>query len=362
MALCFASVVILSFFTGITIGYILFEFYIVKKNKVSFNFIEGDEVDKFLEEIRRSKDNGAKMLNYGTNHAPKSKTPISGVERFLKKKNNNKSLSARMRENMSIEKEDSAEVIIDTVVIPASGLFSNEADSDSIAVESAGDISYGIGEDEQVNYSMDDEEMMGGDEDLMGGDEYDSDADEFALDYELLKEYYMDEDSSDDDDDFKITEEESAATSEATENIETSTIDEANSAFEKIDNTEKENNCELLVAISEEHAETNNDTFSSNEVANITDEEESIKSTTQVDVSDRTEGNSQSTTNIALPIPEANKNDKIASNVCIPLGGNTTVGQAIGSNVSIPLTMTEKPVEPSEPPKRKRGRPRKNKT
>jgi hypothetical protein len=54
----------------------------------------------------------------------------------------------------------------------------------------------------------------------------------------------------------------------------------------------------------------------------------------------------------------ASKSDKIESSVCISLGGSSTSTEGL---LNIPLVMTEKPVEPTEPPKRKRGRPRKKK-
>jgi hypothetical protein len=53
------------------------------------------------------------------------------------------------------------------------------------------------------------------------------------------------------------------------------------------------------------------------------------------------------------------KVDKIVSNVCINIGGTSSNTQ--NGFVGIQLTMTEKPVEPDAPPKRKRGRPPKKK-
>ncbi len=367
MALCFASVVILSFFTGITIGYITFEFYIVKKNKVTFNFIEGDEVDNFLEEIRKSKDNGARMLNYGTKPVARS-TPESGLNRLARKQNDKKSLSAQMRENMNIEKEESAEIIVDTVVISADGSITTEMDA---VTASHADASFEENAviDEQDNHFMDDEEMMVGDEDLMGGDEYDSDADEFALDYELLKEYYTNEDENDNtvealDEEENVTDNNDEGVAEVADESIVSTSDEI---IVEAENDETE---EIALSIEEDMSSIPEDMtnivteYDTNDNATVSDdvtEIEAEKDKSSEEKEDTTD-KSESITNVVLPTPDTNKNDKIASNVCIPLGGSSTSGQPIVSNVSIPLTMTEKPVEPQEPPKRKRGRPRKNKS
>ena len=56
------------------------------------------------------------------------------------------------------------------------------------------------------------------------------------------------------------------------------------------------------------------------------------------------------------------KVDKIESIVCIQIGNNSSKLSEMEGFVNIPLTVTVKPVEPDTPPKRKRGRPRKNKT
>ena len=64
MILCFFAIIILSFFTGISLGYIFFEFYTMTRKSTNFDFIEGDEVGNFLEDIRRSRENGARMLKY----------------------------------------------------------------------------------------------------------------------------------------------------------------------------------------------------------------------------------------------------------------------------------------------------------
>ena len=351
MALCFASVVILSFFTGITIGYITFEFYIIKKNKITFSFIEGDEVNKFLEEIRKSKDNGAKMLNYNTSAMRKSPSASSTLERTLKKEKNQESLSARMRQNMQIETPD--EIIANTVSITI--------DDDALLLKE--DVEIGIEEGTMdaipvaaptIEYADESDEM-----------EFDvpDDDDEFEFDEDFMKKYYVTDapaaiSATNVAEDVPYLEDDENSASILSEEGDYEFVQEESSSPPEILSNDNGAEAETL------SSDTTDAQGFRDEATIVTQDDNSAPLPIVPEPDKETKFNSgiEANTNIAIPVTTSSKNDKIESNVCIPLGsGSAGIGFSQGS-VSIPLVMTEKPVEPSEPPKRKRGRPRKNKT
>ena len=361
MALCFFAVIVLSLFTGLAIGYIIFEFYVMARISLYFNYVEGDEVNNFLEEIRKSKDNGARMLNYRTdtkrtdenNHRPTRTRPVS--------------LSSLIRENMQNASEE------DEVFRNRTSLVT--ATTSPIESLQTNDVPEGeLGED-------------------------------FVPDDNLLKKYYYDNLPPEAQETVMSTSEEAieeqsiaktiskeGVVAESTEII-TETKDNAIIATvsdtEDINHAEEIDNSQTTTGnddfdynfgsfddfstssyaseTSEYETEINEDTPKHDELSLISQEDETKSDTKNND-----------TKNVAIE-PEkethmsekekdeeksegkdkTDKRDKIVSNVCINIGGNAS--QTQNGFIGIPLTMTEKPVEPDAPPKRKRGRPPKKK-
>lgn len=342
MALCFFAVIILSFFTGIAIGYIIFEFYIMNRSDINFNYVEGDEVNNFLEEIRRSKDNGARMLNYRTNTRNNTDTALTRNELGTKRSTTSKvaSLSSRIRMNM-IDKADVSEETIQTndlieEVVPAVQEENENSVLDKDIVE----------ENDAENTETFNEQNAESEEYDAMDDLLDSDENDFEVDDEYLKKYYYTE--SNDIDDTKTSLKDSPLNNiEEVDNIDN--IEENNSVEETDVVTEEENsNVTESIAI-EERLEDN--------IQDIHIDKDEEKET----VSDKYDVQDKIISNTAIELPTSDKQDKIASNVCIPLGGGSNKDNKPNSFVAIPLTTTEKPVEPEAPPKRKRGRPRKKK-
>lgn len=355
MALCFLAVVILAFFTGIAIGYIVFEFYIINRSNIKFYFVEGEEVNSFLEEIRRSKDNGARMLKYNVNDNNSHQNPVPQQTSGR----NGRSLSSLLRYGYSepiqpvVSEQNSVEQKLSTAEIEQEKLLvENQVD----------DIEY-----TESNTGIDDDFVP--DDDFLKKYYYDSEEEaneqnnigEFA---DIMGENLSDEEVTDEDEE---TVNEDVETNE--DDIEdivpdedfdlSSLIDSGDNSF--YDDNDKEFNDEVSNEIEEDQT-TVPDTIKEdkNELAIKDDVEEDIK---YISAEKQTEN-----TNTSIKLPTSKSNDKIESNVSIQLGGSSTsptkpngIEFSSGSFVNIPLTMKEKPVEPSEPPKRKRGRPRKNK-
>ena len=350
MAFCFLAVIILSFFTGIAIGYIIFEFYIMNRNGINFNYVEGEEVNSFLEEIRRSKDNGARMLNYKTNTRNSTDAvlvrnegsrPISTASRV-------ESLSSRLRKNLNNQLEGYEEVVsteenVEEVVETTETQDTLQTELTSHNIEDTYDaMSEEYNEDE------------------------DASEEDFVVDDEYLKKYYITEDddipngtSNLEDGDILNIEEQNdtvADVAEAKTDLDTETDE-----YPYID-TEMYSSDDFRI---EPEFDTESDT-----VAETSDTDTSIAE--DIEPNDKQEIETGIKTNVdevsdkivantAIELPKSDKQDKIVSNVCIQLGGTPKKDDSGSSFVAIPLTMTEKPVEPDAPPKRKRGRPRKKK-
>jgi hypothetical protein len=342
MALCFFAVIILSFFTGIAIGYIIFEFYIMNRSDINFNYVEGDEVNNFLEEIRRSKDNGARMLNYRTNTGNNTDTALTRNELGTKRSTTSKvaSLSSRIRMNM-IDKADVSEETIQTndlieEVVPAV----QEENENSVLDK---DI---IEENDAENTETFNEQNAESEEYDAMDDLLDSDENDFEVDDEYLKKYYYTENN--DIDDAKTSLEDSPLN-----NIE---------EVDNIDNIEENNSVEETdVVTAEENPNVTKNIVIEKCLEDNTQDIRIDKDEAKETASDKYDVQDKIISNTAIELPTSDKQDKIASNVCIPLGGSSNKDNKSNSFVAIPLTMTEKPVEPEAPPKRKRGRPRKKK-
>ena len=340
MALCFLAVIILSFFTGIAIGYIIFEFYIMNRNGINFNYVEGEEVNSFLEEIRRSKDNGARMLNYRTNTRNSTDAVLVRNEgsKAISAANKTESLSSRLRKNLNNPLEGYEEVV-----------SVEENIEETAEMEGTQNIS------QSEVYSSDIEDAY----DTMSeeyNEEDDASEEDFVVDDEYLKKYYITEEDDVSSDTAKL--EDSIIT-----NIEEQEdIEESPTASESYDysyaDTEMYSSDDF--SINPEFDTENSD------VADVSDTESTIEK--DVPLNNETEeqvdidkASDKIVSNTAIELPKSDKQDKIVSNVCIQIGGTPQKDDNSSSFVAIPLTMTEKPVEPDAPPKRKRGRPRKKK-
>ena len=330
MALCFFAVIILSFFTGIAIGYILFEFYVMTRKDINFYFVEGDEVNNFLEEIRRSKDNGARMLNYDINMRNNRGTISQTISNGR----------VRPRSLSSILRGDAPEEPV------LAGPITHETEP----TENAQFIEE-TGKEEFFNISNIENDIM---ENLT------DENDESVPDEDFLKKYYKDDyentevsDSEDKSDEIKTQDIED-------EFSEYNDIVKDNQDFESSPNNEVQSADAIEIAEpSDDVVLKDSDDFTDDMLSDLMD---------LPDTENKSEENlvTDNKTVTEEKLEEEKKNDKIESNVCIQLGGSTTgvgigINSSSGSFVSIPLTMTEKLVEPETPPKRKRGRPRKNK-
>lgn len=340
MALCFFAVIILAFFTGIAIGYILFEFYVMTRKDINFYFVEGDEVNNFLEEIRRSKDNGARMLNYDINNKNNSGTISQTISSG---RNRPRSLS-------SILRGDNGESAF-------AGSVSHETEQNTNILNNE-DLN-----EENLNVSRIENDNM---ENLT------DENDDFIPDDDFLKKYYRD--------DYDEAEE------SVVENISDGNIDDELSEYDDIvkdeEDTSIQNNDDIQTeevnaqesdncVFDEEMMFKDSDEYTDDMLADLMDESNisTIEETDEQITENDTVTNEIEKKELKpeeLNPKDTSKQDKIESNVCIQLGGSTTsvgigINSSSGSFVSIPLTMTEKPVEPDAPPKRKRGRPRKNK-
>lgn len=334
MALCFLAVIILSFFTGIAIGYIIFEFYIMNRNGINFNYVEGEEVNSFLEEIRRSKDNGARMLNYRTNTRNSTDAVLvkNDGNRPVPITNKTESLSSRLRKNLNNPLEGYEEVV-----------STEENIEETEAIET-------------VNTELTEFNSHNIDDtfDTMS-EEYDASEEDFVVDDEYLKKYY-------------VTEEDD--TTSSTAELKDDDIIDANEQKNDAENTVESETDEYPYIDSEMYSsddfriepefDTENDVATDTPDVVPTVSEDAISNDETEEKTDVDKAPDKIVANTAIELPKSEKQDKIVSNVCIQLGG-TPKKEDNSSFVAIPLTMTEKPVEPDTPPKRKRGRPRKKK-
>ena len=372
MIVCFVAVIFLAFFTGIAVGYIFFEFYAVNNSLIQFNYMEGDdEVDNFLEDIRRSKDNGARMLNIrngikvnGMSSSVSSKAPMS--------------MSALLRQN-----REEADVEQTTVDNPFNNPLEKQNSQDFIQPENA--ISNEI-VDTGINYNSEtdnitidngniDENPLTIEDSEFEFTEENVPDDEFDVedyDNDFLQKYFYDKEISSDD----------IAESTPVNNDKVS-VDETVSADEISDENQNIISDDLMDDIFSSMNDDNNILTNDNETDNasltspIPEDEDSTIEKVGKDINNNEEFNDDfmsmlenisindeiTETNTVEEKEENNENtsvktDKIESSVCISLGGSSTPTEGL---LNIPLVMTEKPVEPTEPPKRKRGRPRKKK-
>lgn len=338
MALCFLAVIILSFFTGIAIGYIIFEFYIMNRNGINFNYVEGEEVNSFLEEIRRSKDNGARMLNYRTNTRNSTDAVLvrNDGSRPISTANRVESLSSRLRKNLNNPLEGYEEVVSTEENIEEATETTEV--QDTVQTEF---VSHDIGD----TYDASDEY----DESEDASEEY------FVVDDEYLRKYYVTDDDTSDDvsDDIPILEDSVAVNIEEQENIADISEDEVDE-YSYID-AEMYSSDDFRIEPE----------FDTEETSTVQNEENPVSEEKMDDISEAKSNVDEPTdkivANTAIELPKSEKQDKIVSNVCIQLGGTPKENNTCSSFVAIPLTMTENPVEPDAPPKRKRGRPRKKK-
>ena len=341
MAFCFLAVIILSFFTGIAIGYIIFEFYIMNRSGINFNYVEGEEVNSFLEEIRRSKDNGARMLNYRTNTRNSTDAVLVRNEgnRPISTANKTESLSSRLRKNLTNPLEGYEEVVS----------VEENIEEEAVEMESTQNIA------QTEVYPSDIEDTY----DAMSeeyNEEDDASEEDFVVDDEYLKKYYITEEDDDSSSTAKL--EDSIIT-----NIEEQEdIEESATASESYDcsyaDTEMYSSDDF--SINPEFDTENSDIIDVSDTETTIEKDMLLNNETEEQVEvDKT--SDKIISNTAIELPKSDKQDKIVSNVCIQLGGTSKKDDSGSSFVAIPLTMTEKPVEPDAPPKRKRGRPRKKK-
>lgn len=369
MVICFVAVIILAFFTGIAVGYIFFEFYAMNNSLIQFNYMEGDEeVGNFLEDIRRSKDNGARMLKFGTGNINNSTS--ANIQNTRKPM----SMSALLRQNMQ-ECEETAEEInsdnpfsesLPETLLPTTHTGITEVSEQNIQLEEVHDENFEYTEENTPN-----------------------ELEQEPFDEDFFKKYLSDEnevetaeDSNIENDDIENTtlentheslaeDEENFISDDLMSDIfdsMTSSNDDVSSCYQDEEITEEANDMLLTSPIPEDedseiqtvgeslpnNAEFNDDFMSMLENISISNEDDqSVEVTNENSPSedDVVKPNSESTE------PPIQKNDKIESSVCISLSG-TSSSEGL---LNIPLVMTEKPVEPTEPPKRKRGRPRKKK-
>ena len=312
-------------------------------------------MNNFLEEIRRSKDNGAKMLNYNTD--PDSSSSSNNPQDKNSKK---PSLSSLFRRNMKTEKIDVKESEFSISLEDNNISKENEIFETAMSVI---DIENSILEndfeirrtdiqktsEEQNNTTIKDESI-----DIVNDNDADANIDEdddniFSFDEDFMKKYYYDdissqsENSSDCSD--KSIEENPFSTTDnpPVDNIETNVkiaeSDTLKNSFEEIDT-------DIILG----------DT-SKNDTDIIVEEESSLPSTPLLN--EKNTDNASINNDVSISDVKV---DKIESIVCIQIGNNSSKLSEMEGFVNIPLTVTVKPVEPDTPPKRKRGRPRKNKT
>lgn len=344
MALCFFAVIILSFFTGIAIGYIIFEFYIMNRSDINFDYIEGDEVNNFLEEIRRSKDNGARMLNYRTNTRNNTDTAFIRSETVNVPHNNTQtSLSSKFRKKMNAELEGYEEVVS---LDKADDIVESEEQNENI---------------EEIAFTMPQGTPDIPDEDMIEetDEEFTSEEDDFVADDDFLKKYYYSDDETASDEDTEMVEESSDE-----ENGRTLLIDESNTD-DTIEKSNEHTYTSLQTVYLDDEPKDDDTHFFITKVKPINSSDILLQDNEEPDLSKISEISSthdKVVSQTTIELPSVEKKDKIESNVCIPLGGSTSSETSTNNTfVAIPLTMTEKPIEPDAPPKRKRGRPRKKK-